>query len=137
MTDRIDFKPIYEDSADKIFQYLKNKAAYYKGKKIANVTIIIDKKKEKTNGIVFRYKITIYKINENGEVAKKRGDTWGLKINYTLDDFDDLYSNNNSSVFTDPLNSFRFLNNLDAGVQVGKNAKRMRFKIKGLDNIKT
>ena len=87
MTDRIDFKPIYEDSADKIFQYLKNKAAYYKGKKIANVTIIIDKKQAKTNGIVFRYKITIYKINENGEVAKKRGDTWGLKINYTLDDF--------------------------------------------------
>ena len=54
----------------------------------------------------------------------------------TLYGFDDLYSNNNSSVFTDPLNSFRFLNNLDAGVQVGKNAKRMRFKIKGLDNIK-
>ena len=54
----------------------------------------------------------------------------------TLYGFDDLYCNNNSSVFTDPLNSFRFLNNLDAGVQVGRNAKRMRFKIKGLDNIK-
>ena len=31
---------------------------------------------------------------------------------------------------------FRVKNNLDAGVQVGNNAKRMRFQIKGLDNVK-
>jgi hypothetical protein len=50
--------------------------------------------------------------------------------------FDDLNSNNASSVYTEPLNSYRFTNNLAAGVQVGKNAKRMRFQIKGLDNVK-
>ncbi len=54
----------------------------------------------------------------------------------TLYGFDDLYCGNNSSVFTEPLNSIHFRNNLNAGVQVGNNAKRMRFKIQGLDNIK-
>ena len=54
----------------------------------------------------------------------------------TLYGFDDLYSDNNSSVFTEPLNSEYFRNNLNAGVQVGNNAKRMRFQIKGLDNVK-
>ena len=50
--------------------------------------------------------------------------------------FDDLYSDNTSSVYTEPLNSEYFRNNLNAGVQVGNNAKRMRFQIKGLDNVK-
>jgi hypothetical protein len=54
----------------------------------------------------------------------------------TLYGFDDLYRDNNSSVFTEPLNSEYFRNNLNAGVQVGNNAKRMRFQIKGLDNVK-
>jgi hypothetical protein len=54
----------------------------------------------------------------------------------TLYGFDDLYRENNSSVFTDPVNSYYFRNNLNAGVQVGNNAKRMRFQIKGLDNVK-
>ena len=54
----------------------------------------------------------------------------------TLYGFDDLYRDNNSSVFTDPVNSHYFRNNLNAGVQVGNNAKRMRFQIKGLDNVK-
>ena len=34
------------------------------------------------------------------------------------------------------MNSYYFRNNLNAGVQVGNNAKRMRFQIKGLDNVK-
>ena len=50
--------------------------------------------------------------------------------------FDDLYRDNNSSVFTEPLQSDLFTQNLNAGVQVGNNAKRMRFQIKGLDNVK-
>ena len=51
--------------------------------------------------------------------------------------FDDLYRNKNSSVYTEPLKSDYFTNNLNAaGVQVGNNAKRMRFQIKGLDNVK-
>ncbi len=54
----------------------------------------------------------------------------------TLYGFDDLNRNNNSSVFTEPLNSFRFSNNAIGGVLVGNNAKRMRFQIKGLDNVK-
>ena len=54
----------------------------------------------------------------------------------TLYGFDDLNRNNNSSVFTEPLNSFRFSNNAVGGVPVGNNAKRMRFQIKGLDNVK-
>ena len=50
--------------------------------------------------------------------------------------FDDLYRENNSSVFTEPLNSEYFRINLNAGVQVGNNAKRMRIQIQGLDNVK-
>jgi len=54
----------------------------------------------------------------------------------TLYGFDDLYNGNASSVFTEPLNSFRFSNNVNgANVQTGNNAKRMRFQIKGLDNV--
>jgi hypothetical protein len=54
----------------------------------------------------------------------------------TLYGVDDLNRNNTSSVFTEPLNSFRFSNNAVGGVPVGNNAKRMRFQIKGLDNVK-
>ena len=54
----------------------------------------------------------------------------------TLYGFDDLYNGNASSVYTEPLNTVYFKNNLDAGVQVGNNAKRMRFQIKGLDDVK-
>jgi len=50
--------------------------------------------------------------------------------------FDDLYRDNNSSVFTEPLNSVYYTQNINAGVQVGNNAKRMRFQIQGLDNVK-
>ncbi len=50
--------------------------------------------------------------------------------------FDDLYRNKASSVFTEPLNSEYHIGNLNAGVQVGNNAKRMRFQNKGLDNVK-
>jgi len=51
--------------------------------------------------------------------------------------FDDLLSGNASSIYTEPLNSFRFSNNVNGlGVQTGNNAKRMRFQIKGLDNVK-
>jgi len=54
----------------------------------------------------------------------------------TLYGFDDLLRENNSSVYTEPLNSEFFTNNLAGGVPIGNNAKRMRFQIKGLDNIK-
>ena len=54
----------------------------------------------------------------------------------TLYGFDDLYNGNASSVYTEPLNSVIFTQNVIAGVQVGNNAKRMRFQIKGLDNVK-
>jgi hypothetical protein len=55
----------------------------------------------------------------------------------TLYGFDDLLSGNTSSVYTEPLNSLRFINNVNgANVQAGNNAKRMRFKIQGLDNVK-
>jgi hypothetical protein len=54
----------------------------------------------------------------------------------TLYGFDDLYRDNDSSIFTDVLKSEYYTNNLNAGVQVGKNAKRLRFQIKGLDNVK-
>ncbi len=54
----------------------------------------------------------------------------------TLYGFDDLYRDNDSSIFTDVLKSEYYTTNLNAGVQVGKNAKRLRFQIKGLDNVK-
>lgn len=54
----------------------------------------------------------------------------------TLYGFDDLYAGNASSVYTEPLKSVLFSQNVNAGVQVGNNAKQMRFQIKGLDNVK-
>ena len=55
----------------------------------------------------------------------------------TLYGFDDLLSDNDGSVYTEPLNSLRFRNNVNgANVQTGNNAKRMKFQIKGLDNVK-
>ena len=55
----------------------------------------------------------------------------------TLYGFDDLYNGDVSSVFTEPLNTNYFNNNVDGnGILVGNNAKRMRLKIKGLDNVK-
>ena len=54
----------------------------------------------------------------------------------TLYGFDDLLRLNNSSVYTEPINSIFFTNNLAAGVPIGNNAKRMRFQIKGLNNVK-
>ena len=54
----------------------------------------------------------------------------------TLYGFDDLLRSDPNSVFTESLNSRYFIGNLNAGAQVGNNAKRMRFQIKGLDNVK-
>ena len=55
----------------------------------------------------------------------------------TLYGFDDLLKGNNGSVFTEPINSVVYAANVDAnGDQIGNNAKRMRFKLNGLDNIK-
>ena len=36
---------------------------------------------------MFKYKITIYEIDDDGNVAKHTDGTWGLKVNYKLDDF--------------------------------------------------
>ena len=55
----------------------------------------------------------------------------------TLYGFDDLYNGNVSSVYTEPLNTVYFKTNVDVnGALIGNNAKRMRFQIKGLDNVK-
>ena len=55
----------------------------------------------------------------------------------TLYGFDDLYNSNSSSVYTEPLNTVYFKTNVDVnGTQVGNNAKRIRFQIKGLDNVR-
>ncbi len=55
----------------------------------------------------------------------------------TLQGCDDLYNGNASSVYTEPLNTVYFKTNVDVnGNQVGNDAKRMRFQIKGLDNVR-
>ncbi len=54
----------------------------------------------------------------------------------TIYGFDDLLNSNAGSVHTEPLNTVSIKTNLNAGVQVGSNAKRMRFQIKGLDPVK-
>ena len=55
----------------------------------------------------------------------------------TLYGFDDLNAANASSVYTEPLNTVYFKTNVKVnGNQVGNNAKRMRFQIRGLDNVK-
>ena len=50
--------------------------------------------------------------------------------------FDGLLRENDSSVYTEPLNYDFFTKNLNGGVPVRNNAKRMRFQIKGLDYVK-
>jgi hypothetical protein len=54
----------------------------------------------------------------------------------TLDGFDDLLRGSSSAIYTEPVNSEIFQLNLENGKQIGNNAKRMRFQIKGLDNVK-
>ena len=52
----------------------------------------------------------------------------------TLYGFDDLLSGNDSSIFTENLNSEYYTTNLTpANVLIGKNAKRLRFQIKSYD----
>ena len=46
----------------------------------------------------------------------------------TLYGFDDLYRDNDSSIFTDVLKSEYYTTNLNAGVQVGKMQKDSDFK---------
>jgi hypothetical protein len=85
---REDWAPIKETNPDKVLRSVKKKAQYYGGKKIANVMCIVDKKAAKEDGFVFRFKIVIFQIHEDGSVGTKQGDSWGFKVNYKLEDLE-------------------------------------------------
>ena len=55
----------------------------------------------------------------------------------TLYGFDDLYRDNDSSIFTDDLKSEYYTTNLNADVQVGKNAKKTQISNKRIRQCKT
>jgi hypothetical protein len=90
MADRSRFKPMKETKDAKIEKYLKTHASRYGNRPIATVTLFVDKDEIKNNGYVFRLKVIVFDIHEDGSIATKRGDNWGYKINYTLDN---LYKN--------------------------------------------
>jgi hypothetical protein len=46
----------------------------------------VDKKAAKDNDYVFYFKIHIFKIWDDGSIGKKRGDSWGVLVNYKLED---------------------------------------------------
>lgn len=86
LCDRSDFKPIRKSKSD-IKTMLKEKKNHYKGKKIAYISLYCNLKAIKDQSLkAFVITIHIYEINDNGEIDKTGFDTWGLVINYKLED---------------------------------------------------
>ena len=86
MCDRSDFKPIRKSKAD-IRKMLKEKAKHYRGKKIAYISLYCNLGAIKNpKDVAFVITMYIYEINDKGEIDKTGFDTWGLVINYRLDD---------------------------------------------------
>lgn len=86
MAERADFKPLEERNPDKVLRKIKKNPGKYQGKTIANVILEVNKKELKNDGYVFMFKIGVFRVHEDGSIDKKRGDSWGLKVNYKLED---------------------------------------------------
>lgn len=77
-----DFKAI-KKSKTEVKKILKDKANFYKNKKIANIRIFTNKKGLNNQDWIFAIKITVYEINENGVIDSTINSTWGVYIKYS------------------------------------------------------
>jgi len=82
MCDDSDFKAI-KKSKSEVKKILKEKAESYKNKKIANIRLFFNKKGLNNQDWIFAVKITIYEINENGNIDTTSNSTWGVYIRYS------------------------------------------------------
>ena len=73
-----DFKAI-KKSKSEIKKTLKEKADIYKNKKIANIRLFFNN----SGSWIFAIKITVYEIDENGEIDTTTNSTWGVYIRYS------------------------------------------------------
>ena len=84
MAQRTTFKPFEDRDVAKVKRKVKKNPGKYGGKTIAYVTLSIKKK----DTYPFVVKVNTFRILEDGTVSDGVGDSWGLRINYTLDDLD-------------------------------------------------
>jgi hypothetical protein len=88
---RSDFKPFLDTTKKDIIKFISDKLQYYKNKNIANVSIIFRPKinfdKINDDDWVFSIQITIYNINNNGEIDYNVGSTWMLSIETSKKEF--------------------------------------------------
>jgi hypothetical protein len=79
------FRPYKGYTMQSFKQYLKEKAQYYRGKRVANVTInfqsltYVKQAKDKN---IFNIEIVIYNVDEDGTIGKSYNDTWSLLLSY-------------------------------------------------------
>ena len=85
VTDREDFKPIKKDSKD-VKKMLKEKAQYYREKKIAKISLCVSKNGLVKSDWVLAVTITVFTIHDDGSIDTNRGDGWSLKVRYLADD---------------------------------------------------
>lgn len=90
MCDRSDFEPIKGYGTPKEFNdMLQERKQYYAGKRVADITLNVNKKGLKEKEPVFYIKIVIYKITEEGKMLNKAGKTLGALIGYYPDDLEE------------------------------------------------
>lgn len=88
MAERQDFKPMKGYDKKQIKKYLKSKAEYYEGKKIAEVFVYIDPKALTKNKIAMSIKVVIYLIEEGGAIDKNSNSIWVSAINFKEEDLE-------------------------------------------------
>jgi hypothetical protein len=76
-----EFKAI-KKSKTEIKKTLKEKAEFYKNKKIANIRLFFRKNGFDDNSWIFAIKITVYEISDSGMIDTTINSTWGVYIKY-------------------------------------------------------
>jgi len=80
-----EFKAI-KKSKTEIKKTLKEKAEFYKNKKIANIRLFFRKNGFDDNSWIFAIKITVYEISDSGAIDTTINSTWGVYIKYNEDE---------------------------------------------------
>jgi hypothetical protein len=85
LTDSEDFKPIKKEKND-IKRMLQEKAQYYRGKKIAKISLFVRKSGLIKKEWVFAVVVTVFEIHDDGSFETNRGMVGALKVSYLADD---------------------------------------------------
>jgi hypothetical protein len=87
ISDRADFRPIKNTTKGEIKRLLKEKAQYYKNKRIAEIRVYINPKHIDTEDAPMSIIAIIYQIDEEGQIEHKSYSDWGSRINFYPKDF--------------------------------------------------